>query len=358
MKKRLFVLDVFRGLAVFIMVLVDAPPGDAIYPIFKHAPWEGLTIADFAFPFFVFAMGMSAALAKAFPLNKVLFRSAKLFLIGLIFNLILEILSSLVTDEGLNLSQFRILGILQRLALTFLLGVMIVKLLKTNVKILIAAFSLMLISSVLSHLYCPENPFAIENNINLAVDLKILGANHLFRYGDPLFDPENLFGTINSASSMLFAFITCKILIENLSVPSKLFRKLASFALALFLCGLLWCHFDIVSKSLWTAPFSLFTSAICIVVLIFLYFIEDSAKTLLKPLAAFGMNALPLFLATNLTLLILIYAFTIEDTPLYLWVWLHTVYGFISPAFSALLYSLLWTSLWTIFNYKFLMRNS
>ena len=49
--KRNFILDVFRGLAVVLMMVVDAIPDfQAVYPTLTHAPWEGLNVADLAFP--------------------------------------------------------------------------------------------------------------------------------------------------------------------------------------------------------------------------------------------------------------------------------------------------------------------
>ena len=64
MSKRIFELDILRGLTIALMIIVDAPP-DAIYKILQHAEWEGLTLADIVFPAFVFAMGMAAAISTA-----------------------------------------------------------------------------------------------------------------------------------------------------------------------------------------------------------------------------------------------------------------------------------------------------
>ena len=59
MTKRIWSLDVLRGVAIAIMLFLDAPP-DNIYPILMHAPWEGLTVPDIALPMFAFAMGAGA----------------------------------------------------------------------------------------------------------------------------------------------------------------------------------------------------------------------------------------------------------------------------------------------------------
>ena len=57
---RLISLDVFRGLTVMAMILVNNP-GDwgHIYPPLEHAEWNGCTPTDLIFPFFLFIVGVS-----------------------------------------------------------------------------------------------------------------------------------------------------------------------------------------------------------------------------------------------------------------------------------------------------------
>ena len=199
--KRIYSLDVLRGVAIMIMVFVDAPPGVA-YPIFIHAPWEGLTFADFAFPGFVFAMGVSAAVstAKREPsIKKILKRVATLFAVGLIFNTIPFIFAWLIRPEftAANfysgaIEHMRFFGILQRLALTYALGMLIVRFIRNDLGILIAAFAMLIVSSAGFHLYAPDNPFAEAHNISRTVDY-LFGANHIYL---PSHDPEGLYGSV------------------------------------------------------------------------------------------------------------------------------------------------------------------
>ena len=61
---RLFSLDVFRGMTVAGMVLVNNPgTWSAIYPPLQHAEWHGITPTDLVFPFFLFIVGISITLA-------------------------------------------------------------------------------------------------------------------------------------------------------------------------------------------------------------------------------------------------------------------------------------------------------
>ena len=124
MTKRFYSLDVLRGVAIMIMLFVDTPPAAIAYPIFIHAPWAGLTFADFAFPGFVFAMGMSAAvsMAKREPSTRKIFkRAALLFVIGILFGTMPFVLSYIFIPDytaanfyDQAIKHFRPFGILEQ----------------------------------------------------------------------------------------------------------------------------------------------------------------------------------------------------------------------------------------------------
>uniref|UniRef100_A0A8C5LRQ1 Heparan-alpha-glucosaminide N-acetyltransferase n=1 Tax=Leptobrachium leishanense TaxID=445787 RepID=A0A8C5LRQ1_9ANUR len=119
---RLRSLDTFRGLALTIMVFVNYGGGG--YWFFKHQSWNGLTLADLVFPWFVFIMGTSIYLSLNSMLRKgdsrwklfgkVLWRSSQLFLIGLF------VINENYCHGPLSWSELRIMGVLQRLSLTYL----------------------------------------------------------------------------------------------------------------------------------------------------------------------------------------------------------------------------------------------
>ena len=318
--KRILGLDVLRGLAISIMIMVDAAPIEP-YEILQHAQWEGLTIADLAFPLFVFVMGISAAITssrKIITWKKILRRTISLFVLGLIFNAIATFLF------GADFANFRIFGILQRLALTYAFSMAIVKIFHNDREILIAAIILLIASSLGFHLYA-EKPFAAENNISGAVDL-LFGANHIYT---PIGDPEGLYGTIATTSTMLFGFLAGR------------WRDKMSWLIicgvTLLIFGGIWSSFDIISKNLWTAPFALITSGLnAILFAIFLrcdYF---------KPFAAMGKNPLFLFMASNIGLMILISAG--------IWKKLFEIMRLeiLSLELNALIFSLIWVLLWAM----------
>lgn len=120
--KRVATLDVFRGLTIAVMILVDDAGGE--WPQINHSPWDGCTLADFVMPFFLFIVGAAIALAfKKFQkpmaaVKKVLIRTIKL----LFWGLILQGGYSHAPDDlsyGVDMKEIRWCGILQRIALGY-----------------------------------------------------------------------------------------------------------------------------------------------------------------------------------------------------------------------------------------------
>ena len=347
--QRIYSLDVLRGLAIFIMILVDAPPDlQKIYPILVHAQWEGLTLADLAFPGFVFTMGMSAAVSMARrdpSTKKILKRAAILFALGIFFNTMPYLWALLLWDNFTGaafvdtaINHLRVFGILQRLALTYLFAMLLIKFLRKDAAILIAALAILILSSAGFHLYAPDAPFAQEHNISRAVDYILPGVNHIC---EPTHDPEGFYGTFASVASMLFGFLAGRILIDRANRRDKIFLLCAAGVIFL-IAGGIWSQFDIIAKRLWTAPFALITTAIEI---FFLLAITYLPKKFLQPLCAIGMNPLFFFLLSNIVLLFF-KIWQINGAGVYFLVYEKFFEHIISPEFGSTILCLLWTLSW------------
>ena len=355
MTKRFYSLDVLRGLAIMIM-FVDAPPAAIAYPIFIHAPWEGLTFADFAFPGFVFAMGISAAVSMARrepSMQKIFRRTVVLFVIGVLFNMLPAVFAYVLWPD-FTASKFfdeiivhgRPFGILQRLALTYALGFLIMRIVRNDIGILIASFALLIVSSAGFHIYAPENPFDQSHNLGGAIDMIIPGANHIYT---PTHDPEGLYGTIASAASFLFGVLAGKILLDTAQTRQKILLLTAAGLLSLIL-GEVWSIFDIVAKNLWTAPFALITSGVEFLLLAALVYLFENfprSKKFFHPLCAAGMNPLFLFLFIGTAFIALnILPSPETETGLYIWFFMHTFRHIISPEFGSMIFCVLWCLMW------------
>lgn len=116
--KRLLALDVLRGLTIALMIIVNTPRSwSYIYPPFRHSDWDGATLTDLVFPFFLFIVG--ASMWYSFKkhgggiitpgLKKVAKRISIIFLLGLFLNAL----------PYFDFENLRIYGVLQRIALAY-----------------------------------------------------------------------------------------------------------------------------------------------------------------------------------------------------------------------------------------------
>ncbi|KAL1546218.1 heparan-alpha-glucosaminide N-acetyltransferase [Salvia divinorum] len=223
--KRLASLDVFRGLTVALMILVDDAGGD--WPVIGHAPWNGCNLADFVMPFFLFIVGMAVALAlkriqgRAEAIRKIIFRTIKL----LFWGLLLQGGYSHAPDKltyGVDMKMIRWCGILQRIALAYLVVALVEIMTRCSVpkdlslagklsvfKLYIwhwifAACVLSVYLAVLYGIYVPDWHFRVQNTdspdfgkvLTVAcsvrgkldppcnavgyIDRKVLGINHMY----------------------------------------------------------------------------------------------------------------------------------------------------------------------------------
>ena len=332
---RNFELDILRGLSIALMIIVDAPP-DVIYQTLQHSAWEGINLADTIFPAFVFVMGTSAALATArhkFSMQKIFQRAGILFCAGFLLNVLIFFC--------FDTEHIRLFGVLQRLALTYLLGMLILLNLKSTEKISAAAFFLLIISSLGFHIYAPENSFSEIKNISGAVDFIFPGVNHIY---ETTHDPEGLYGTLASTASMLFGFIAGKFLLQNER------RKLILYGVGILISGYGWSFFDIVAKKIWTAPFALLNAGgdmILIAALGFLFEKLPLTKKIFHPFDSLGRNPLLFFVASNVAIIFLC-AIQISGVPALFLLYQKTWQGIFSNELNITLFCVSWGILWMI----------
>ena len=354
--KRIYSLDVLRGVAISIMLFLDGPP-DKIYSILEHPQWAGLTIPDIALPMFAFAMGAGAAISMSrrdFPTKKILKRAAFMFAIGVLLEMQPFLFLWIFSDDFTATNFFeraiihgRLFGIIQRLAITYALGIFIARALKDVRGILIAAIILLIVSSAGYHIYAPLNPFDEAHNISQAVDYIFPGVNHIYR---PTHDPEGLYGCLAGTASVLIGFFAGKILVNNTATERGKIFLLGAAGLLLLIAGGVWSEFDIISKKLWTTPYALINASLdCLLLALFMKCFDEETplKKFSQPFGALGINPLFFFVANNalLTTLYIIPDGNIESGA-YMQLYYNTTQGLISTEFGATLFCIIWALLW------------
>ena len=221
--QRYVALDVLRGMTVAGMILVNNPGNWAhVFPPLKHAPWIGCTPTDLVFPFFLFCVGVAMAFSFAKygdALNKksawkLVKRGVLIFLVGTLLNLF-PFYPTSPHDASWTFGQnwtywiqhYRVFGVLQRIAMCYVLGGFLALWLKTPKKILIGLAVVTCLHWLILYLFGTEPGWStLEGNISGKIDIALLGENHVYHGYGIAFDPEGLLGALSGAGTVLLGY--------------------------------------------------------------------------------------------------------------------------------------------------------
>ncbi len=309
---RLISLDAFRGATIALMILVNTPgTWGHVYAPLRHAQWHGCTLTDLVFPFFLFIIGVSMRFSfekyefcKWGPLfKKVVWRTITIFTIGLLLN------AFPFVRQDWDWSHFRIMGVLQRIALAYIMASFIVVradiigIVKISLGLLFGYWILLMGYGWYSGL----DPYALKSNLILIVDAYIFGENHLYGGTGISFDPEGLLSTIPSIVTVLIGFLVGT-MIKTAEDHKDNTQRMAVLGALLIIFGWGWGFVFPINKQLWTSSYVLYTSGIATVVLAGLIWLVDvkGLKTWTKPFVIFGANAIFLYAASGIWVKILL----------------------------------------------------
>jgi predicted acyltransferase len=299
---RLVSLDAFRGATIALMVLVNnAGSGRDSYPQLEHAAWHGWTITDTVFPSFLWIVGVAITLSlgkrlaggtsKSRLIAQVARRAAVLFVLGL----------AVYAYPNFNLGTQRILGVLQRIAICYLVASAIYLFTGVRGQILwivgLFAAYWMMMTLIPVPGYGPGR-LDVEGNLAHYVDRLVLGAHN---YANTrTWDPEGVVSTLPAIATALFGVLAGQIL--------RLRRGLAERTTWLFVAGSLLLAAGLIctawlpiNKKLWTDSFALFMAGLDFTVFaIFAWFIDGLGwRKLARPMVIFGMNAIALYMISE-----------------------------------------------------------
>ena len=292
---RLLSLDVFRGLTICLMIVVNNPGSwSYVYPPLRHSAWHGCTPTDLVFPFFMFIVGSAMwysfkkfghVFSKGISL-KILRRTAVIFLIGLALNA--------YAVYSLEWSTLRIMGVLQRIALAYGIVSFIVLGVRTRYAAIITGIILISYWIILL-LLGGDDPFSLEGNFVRRFDIALFGPGHIPMFKGVRFDQTGLLSTLPSMGNVLIGYLAGR-LIDRSGNRKDATKKLMIWGIAGIVLSLLWSLVFPINKPLWTSTFVLLTSGLALVFLGILLWIIDikGVKRWTKPFQVFGMN--PLFI--------------------------------------------------------------
>ncbi len=310
--QRILSLDILRGITIAGMILVNNPGSwGKVYAPLGHAAWNGLTPTDLVFPFFMFIMGISTYIAlRKFNFEpgkdvilKIVKRTLLLYVVGLgiaWFALTLRTFNS-IADENLaffprlrqamwNFDEIRILGVIPRLAICY--GVVSIIALTVRHKYFPHIIATLLLGYFI--LLSLGNGFSYDtSNILSIVDMKILGANHI--YNDNGIDPEGILSTIPAIAHVMLGFYIGKRMMETSDIHKKI-EMLFIFGAILSFAGFLLSYGCPINKKIWSPSFVLVTVGLGATLLALLTWIIDvkGQNKWCRFFEAFGVN--PLFM--------------------------------------------------------------
>jgi predicted acyltransferase len=303
---RLLSLDVFRGLTIALMIIVNTPGNTGSYVQLDHSAWNGCTLTDLVFPFFLFISGVSIV----FSLSKRLAQGRTSGLIPQIFRravIIYALGMVLNAIPNYHPATIRVLGVLQRIAICYFFGSLLF--IKTNLKTQIGVAAAALAGYWLAMTYIPVPGFGAgvltrDGNLAAWLDRLLLG-HHTYR---PEYDPEGILSTLPALVTTLLGMFTARWLKSSRTQAEKLNGLLAAGTTAAGL-GWLWGLFFPINKALWTSSYVLFTAGLALWLLAACYWLIEmkGIKAWGRPFEIFGINAITAYMLPILLLKFLVY---------------------------------------------------
>ena len=339
--ERLLALDVFRGMTVAGMLLVNNPgTWSAIYPPLAHAPWHGWTPTDLIFPFFLFIVGITMELSlrgrrargddEAAILRQILRRGSLIFLFGLLlsgfpFFTWLPALPDATFGERVldRLAHWRIMGVLQRIGLVYLIGALLM--FRTTLRQQLIALAVLLGGYWALQTLVPVPDTGVPGRyvldepsqlLSAWLDRTVFGAAHLWS-GSKTWDPEGLLSTLPAVGTMLLGAFTGRwIAMRERPLTERLAALFAVGALAM-MAGAVWGWGFPINKNLWTSSYVLFTGGLAAVTLATCLWMIDVMqwRRWTLPFTVYGTNPMLAFLGSGVMARLIASIWTWETAP-------------------------------------------
>jgi predicted acyltransferase len=367
--ERLISLDAFRGFTIASMIMVNNPGSwSYVYAPLEHKPWNGITPTDLIFPFFIFIVGVSIVLAYTKRLEaglprkdmygKIVWRSVKIFFVGILLALYSKVNNTTVGSAhflwillvillmcifvlpelksrnrfmtmamtGINViavmvilalivfrfKDLRIAGVLQRIALVFLVCAILFLTTKWKTQAVIAGIILVLYCIVMTVIPTPGYDKAmLEPGVNMAAwfdSFMTPGSlyHKITETGNTFpkiwaWDPEGLFSTFPAIASGITGMLVGALLVSKKSTEQKLIWLFTAGFLSAT-AGVIWNWWFPLNKPIWTSSYVLATSGLaCLTLATSLYLVDVLGyRNYAKPWVIFGSNAIGVYVLSGL----------------------------------------------------------
>jgi predicted acyltransferase len=360
LRERLLSLDVFRGLTIAGMLLVNAPGSwSHIYPPLEHASWHGWTPTDLIFPFFLFIVGITTHLSLSTRrqrgasegelVRQILRRGGLIILLGLF-------LAAFPFFPADRLIHLRVPGVLQRIGVVYLAVALLS--LRTTLKQQVAILLGLLIGYWFLMTLVPVPGEGAIGALLLDQPSRTLAAwtdralldGHLWSLSKT-WDPEGPLSTVPAIGTGLLGLFAGRWLGSRLPLIDRIAGLFAAGAIGMMV-GLMWSWVFPINKNLWTSTYVVFTGGMaCVVLATCLWLIDEKHRTRwTKPFVVFGMNPIVAFVGSGM-LARLIYSVIVVDfegkrVPLQTAIYQAFYASWLSPLNASLLFAVSFVALW------------
>lgn len=331
-RERLLSLDVFRGITVAGMLLVNDPGSwGSIYPPLEHATWNGWTPTDLVFPFFLFIVGITTHLSlsgrrarghdESAIRNQILRRGALIFLFGFLINGFPYFTwgdvhgiadPTLLQRMGDRLLHWRIMGVLQRIGVVYLCAGLLT--LRTTLRQQVVIIASLLIGywivmtvlpvpgeGTIGALLLNDGPRTMAAwTDRLVLDWSRWGlGNHLW-VSSVTWDPEGVLSTVPAIGTAMLGNLAGQWIAQKRPLTERLSGLFAAGALGM-LVGAGWNWVFPINKSLWTSSYVIFTAGLACVSLATIMWLVDLQKSRgwTKPFVIYGINPIVAFVGSG-----------------------------------------------------------
>jgi predicted acyltransferase len=408
--QRLISLDVFRGITIAGMILVNNPGswGQILSPL-RHAEWNGCTPTDLVFPFFLFIVGVAmtfsferrieAGYSRATMIGQIVRRTIILFLLGLIMYgfpdfrligpyiltivglvllyaaqpvlalgnaggvrvrkvlgwiLLIVAVAYFVLDFGhFQETKLRVPGVLQRIAACYLLASIIMIVWRPPGRVI---WVLLLLAGYWVVALGVSAPSGYEAEVTGSpgllhdwIDARLLG-RHLYRERP---DPEGILSTLPATATVLLGVLTGRWLRTSREKTDKALGLFFAANVALVL-GLCMNYGFPINKKIWSSSYVVFTAGLALHFLAMCYWLIDVKgwKRWAWPFVVFGSNAIVVFVASSLVAKMMIrIKLALPDggqISLRTWIYDHGFASWAGPLYGSLFFALAYVLLWLL----------
>ncbi|REG94669.1 acyltransferase family protein [Algoriphagus antarcticus] len=346
---RYLALDVLRGLTIAFMIIVNtAGDWSNLFAPLAHASWHGFTPTDLVFPTFLFVVGnaMSFSMKKLEQMSSAEFfkkvgkRTILIFLIGWLLN---AFPFYHISDSGaisfIDLTEVRLFGVLQRIALCYFFGAIVLYYGGIKGAWIFSAIALLGYWAIMYFFGDAADPYSLTGNAAIKLDLALIGPERMYGGEGIPFDPEGILSTLPGIVNVIAGYLAGK-MIQKLGNTMQSVKKLIAIGLVLIIVSYLWDIVFPINKKIWTSSYVLLTTGIDLFLLALLVGVIEikNWKGWTYFFEVFGRNPLILYILSGLvvTLLSMI---PVGDTTLKGFIYANFYKSWLAPKTASFLFA-------------------